>query len=287
MSQNLDNILSASAEGVYPIRTVSELTGVNAITLRAWERRHGLFAPERTSKGHRLYSKQDILKIKLVLELLDQGISIGRVKHVLKQSEMNSATKNKTETKNFGEISFCRDCGEKVFLGIPENDNRERYICSSCELIHYQNPNIVAGVLPIYQRKTSEDQILLCKRAIEPRYGYWTLPAGFMENGESIEEAAFRESEEEANLRLENSQLYLIMSLPHINQVYMIFKADIVGGEFSPGVESLETELFSENTIPWDEIAFPIMTKTLQCYFEDRKKDHYPLHNLTFTPPKI
>jgi len=276
MSQNLDSILSAPNEGVYPIRTVSELTGVNAITLRAWERRYGLFSPERTSKGHRLYSKQDIVKIKLVLDLLDQGISIGRVKHLLGQAESEQAEK----TKPSAEISYCRDCGDKVYLGVPENDNRERFICSSCDLIHYQNPNIVAGVLPIFQNST-EDQVLLCKRAIEPRYGYWTLPAGFMENGESIEEAALRESEEEANLSLENSQLYLIMSLPHINQVYMMFKADIVGDSFSPGIESLETELFTENTIPWDDMAFPIMTKTLQYYFEDRKNNHFPLRNLT------
>lgn len=183
-------------------------------------------------------------------------------------------------------MKFCQKCGNKVIAAIPENDNRERFICSSCDYIHYQNPNIVAGVLPIYKNKNGKDRVLLCKRAIEPRLGFWTLPAGFMENGESIEEAALRESQEEANLNLKNAQLYLVMSLPHINQVYMLFKADIVDDTFSPGVESLETELFSEDEIPWKEIAFPVMSKTLQCYFEDRKKDDYPLHNLTYQMKK-
>jgi len=176
-------------------------------------------------------------------------------------------------------MKFCTYCGEKVSVGIPENDNRERFICISCETIHYQNPNIVAGVLPIYKNTEGEDKVLLCKRAIEPRYGYWTLPAGFMENGESVEEAALRESVEEANLTLDNMQLYTIMSLVNINQVYMMFKADITDKDFSPGIESLETELFSEDEIPWDELAFPIMTKTLQHYFEDRKSQVYPVHN--------
>lgn len=187
-------------------------------------------------------------------------------------------------------MNYCKQCGEKVSLGIPENDNRERYICTVCETIHYENPNIVAGVLPVYKNHTSDDKVLLCKRAIEPRYGLWTLPAGFMENGESVEQAAVRESVEEANLSLVNLQLYTVMSLPHISQVYMIFKADITSDNFSPGIESLETQLFSEQEIPWREIAFPVMTKTLQCYFEDRKSEdennrQYPVHNLVYQRP--
>lgn len=183
-------------------------------------------------------------------------------------------------------MNFCKQCGEKVSLGIPENDNRERFICTVCETIHYENPNIVAGVLPIMENPTGEDRVLLCKRAIEPRYGLWTLPAGFMENGESVEQAAVRESVEEANLSLQSLQLYTIMSLPHISQVYMIFKGQIVDESFSPGIESLETELFDEHQIPWNEIAFPVMTKTLQCYFRDREHKSFPVHNLVYEVQK-
>ena len=137
------------------------------------------------------------------------------------------------------------------------------------------------------ENSTGEDKVLLCSRAIEPRYGLWTLPAGFMENGESVEQAAVRESEEEANLKLDDLQLYTIMSLPHISQVYMIFMARITDNSFSPGIESLETELFDEDKIPWDEMAFPVMTKTLQCYFKDRQSvsstnRNYPVHNLVY-----
>lgn len=145
---------------------------------------------------------------------------------------------------------------------------------------------LTQSVLPVYKNDSGADKVLLCKRAIEPRYGLWTLPAGFMENGESVEQAAIRESEEEANLTLQNLQLYTVMSLPHISQVYMLFKADIANDNFSPGIESLETELFEERQIPWDQIAFPVMSKTLQCYFEDRKKQNFPVRNLVYETQK-
>jgi len=180
-------------------------------------------------------------------------------------------------------MNFCNQCGAKVSLKIPENDNRQRYVCGECQTIHYQNPNIVAGVLPILVDPEGEDKVLLCLRAIEPRYGLWTLPAGFMENGESIEQAARREAEEEANLSVENCQLYTVMSLPHINQVYMLFIGQISRQDYAPGIESLEVKLFAEKDIPWQALAFPVIAKSLQCYFEDRKTcvDHcYPLHNL-------
>lgn len=189
-------------------------------------------------------------------------------------------------------MNYCNQCGEKVEQKIPENDNRLRFICTACEAIHYQNPNIVAGTLPLKMGDDGREKVLLCKRAIEPRYGLWTLPAGFMENAETVEEAAIRESHEEANVQLANLKLYSVMSLPHISQVYMIFKGDIVGDCFSPGSESLETALFDEEDIPWSEMAFQVMTQTLECYFEDRKKEQrskltdYPLHNLMYQAPK-
>jgi len=193
-------------------------------------------------------------------------------------------------------MNFCNQCGEKVTHTIPENDNRLRYVCSSCEFIHYQNPNIVAGVLPLIIEDGIE-KILMCRRAIEPRHGFWTLPAGFMENEETLEEAAAREADEEANLKLGELKLYITTSLPYISQVYIMFigQAD---NDFYPGMESLETQLFTESEIPWDQLAFPVIKQTLENFFTDRKKlisetnmsqtilsmkniDNFPTHNHT------
>jgi len=162
-------------------------------------------------------------------------------------------------------MKYCSECGAQVTLEIPAGDNRPRYICSQCETIHYSNPKIVAGCIPVWQ-----DKILLCKRAIEPRHGLWTLPAGFMENDESTVEAALRETVEEAGANVEIRDLYTMISLVHINQVYMMFLADMTDTDFAPGVESLETELFAENEIPWDQIAFPVIEETMRLYFADR-----------------
>jgi len=166
-------------------------------------------------------------------------------------------------------MNFCNQCGETVAHTIPENDNRLRFVCSSCCFIHYQNPNIVAGVLPLIVDSDGIEKILMCRRAIEPRYGFWTLPAGFMENEESLEEAAARESIEEANLKLGKLRLYMVTSLPYISQVYMMYIGQ-AENDFSPGIESLETQLFTESEIPWDQLAFPVVTDTLKNYFSDR-----------------
>jgi len=171
-------------------------------------------------------------------------------------------------------MKYCQNCGSTVSLAIPEGDNRHRHVCSSCGDIHYQNPKIVAGCLPIW-----EDKVLLCKRAINPRYDFWTLPAGFMENEETLEQAALRESVEEANATLENLRLYTVLSLPHISQVYMMFLADLKNTDFYPGLESLQTDLFTEEEIPWNELAFKTIDVTLRHYFLDRKKGEFPLHN--------
>lgn len=170
-------------------------------------------------------------------------------------------------------MKYCGECGNPVEQRVPQGDNRTRDICTVCEVIHYTNPRIVAGTIPVWK-----NQVLLCRRAIEPRYGYWTLPAGFMENAESTTEAAIRETWEEAMARVSVQGLYTMISVPHIDQVHLFFRAVLVDGTFGAGPESLETRLFTEAEIPWDEISFPTVKRTLELYFEDRKQADYPLH---------
>jgi len=162
-------------------------------------------------------------------------------------------------------MKFCNQCGATVTLRVPDDDNLPRHICDSCNTIHYQNPKIVAGCIAEW-----EDKILLCRRAIEPCIGLWTLPAGFMENGETTFEAAARETREEALAEVTDLSLYGMFSLPHINQVYLLFRGNLVAGKAGAGTESLEVRLFTQNEIPWDEIAFPVMTEALQLYYQDR-----------------
>lgn len=175
-------------------------------------------------------------------------------------------------------MKFCSECGTKVTITIPEGDDRERHVCPSCEAIHYQNPKIVAGTIPVIG-----NQILLCRRAIEPRHGLWTLPAGFMENGESTKEAARRETWEEACARTCREELYTVISIPRINQVYMIYRAELEEPEFAPGAESLEVQLFSEEDIPWDELAFRTVSRTLEFFFADRRREQFVLRDETLT----
>jgi len=169
-------------------------------------------------------------------------------------------------------MKFCSECGQTVTARIPSGDTRSRFICDHCETIHYQNPRIVAGVLATHKR-----HVLLCRRAIEPRIGYWTLPAGYMENGETTEEAALRETWEEARASMQGQELYMLFNLPHINQVYMFFRGELADLDFSAGEESLEVKLFSEEEIPWSELAFPTVGKTLKQYFIDRQSNHFPV----------
>ena len=165
-------------------------------------------------------------------------------------------------------MNFCSHCGHSLEQKIPDGDNRQRYVCSRCGAVHYENPKVIVGCVPIYQ-----DKVLLCKRAIEPRLGLWTLPAGFMENGESLAEGAVRETLEEANASVKPSDLYTIFSLPHISQVYVFFLSELNNLDFYPGEESLETKLFSEDQIPWSELAFPVISETLRNYFSDRAEN--------------
>ncbi|WP_237133719.1 NUDIX hydrolase [Pseudohongiella sp. O18] len=171
-------------------------------------------------------------------------------------------------------MKFCPQCAGPITHHIPPGDDKLRYCCIPCDKVYYQNPNNVVGTLPVWQ-----DQVLLCRRAIEPRKGYWTLPAGFLENGETTLEGAIRETHEEAGaaLQLPSDSLYALFNLPVINQVYVFFRADLASLDFDPGEESLEVKLFREHEVPWDNIAFAVVRKTLELYFEDRRKQHYPV----------
>jgi ADP-ribose pyrophosphatase YjhB (NUDIX family) len=171
-------------------------------------------------------------------------------------------------------MKYCSNCASEVEFIVPEGDNRPRHVCSACGAIHYQNPRIVAGCLPEW-----EDKILLCRRAIEPRYGLWTLPAGFMENGETTLQAACRETVEEANAHVTLKGLYTMFNLPHINQVYLIFRGARQDLEFGPGAESLDVRLFEEEVIPWDKIAFPVIRETLALYYRDRRTGDFSLRS--------
>ena len=170
-------------------------------------------------------------------------------------------------------MKYCSHCGVEISIQIPEQDNRERFVCLNCDLIHYENPKIVSGCLPVW-----EDKVLLCKRAIEPRKGYWTLPAGFMELGETLEQAALRETWEEATANVKIKQLYCVFSLPHVDQVFVMFLSELRDLSFCPGEESEETVLFDESVIPWDELAFSTVKYCLQFYFEERSQHQYTTH---------
>lgn len=169
-------------------------------------------------------------------------------------------------------MKFCSNCGDNVIQRIPAGDDRLRFVCECCDIIHYQNPRIIVGSLPVYG-----DQVLLCRRAIEPRQGLWTLPAGFMENEETSLQGALRETWEEARAKLRNESLYRIYDLPHISQLYMFYRGELLGPAYEAGPESLEVKLFHEDEIPWEKIAFKVVTATLKDYFEDRRRDEYPM----------
>ncbi len=171
-------------------------------------------------------------------------------------------------------INYCPDCGGTTESKIPDGDTHPRAVCSACGIIHYQNPKVVTGTLPVWG-----DKVLLCKRAIEPRAGYWTLPAGFMENEESVDQGAARETMEEANAEVTDMQLYTVFSIPRISQIYMIFRANLTAEDaFYPGEESLETALFTEDEIPWNDIAFKMIKRSLEYYFRDRKHGQFGLY---------
>jgi ADP-ribose pyrophosphatase YjhB (NUDIX family) len=161
-------------------------------------------------------------------------------------------------------LNFCSNCGsDKISFKIPENDTYERFICENCGRIFYQNPRIIVGCLPIYQ-----NQILLCKRAIEPQKGLWNLPAGFLENGEKAEDGAIRETLEESMAEVEVLKLHVVFSLPKVNQVYLHFLAKLKSDHFGATKESTEVRLFEIDEIPWELIAFHSTTYALEKFIE-------------------
>lgn len=161
-------------------------------------------------------------------------------------------------------MKYCSNCGsDQIKFIIPEGDNYERFVCNNCKSIHYNNPRVIVGCLPVYDNK-----IVICKRAIEPCKGKWNLPAGFMENGERAEEGALRELKEETGLDGDIIKLHCVYSIPHVNQVYMIFLTRIAEWNVDPGLESLEVRLFDQHEIPWGEIGFTSSVYAIEKYME-------------------
>lgn len=177
-------------------------------------------------------------------------------------------------------MNYCSSCGAPVAFRIPPGDTLPRHVCERCGTIHYQNPKVVVGALPVW-----EDKVLLCRRAIEPRHGMWTLPAGFMENEETTAQAAARETLEEACARIEVGALYTLIDVPHISQVHIIYRARLLDLDFRPGEESLDVALFAEDEIPWERIAFRSIAISLRHFFEDRRSGHWGMHTASLAPP--
>lgn len=170
-------------------------------------------------------------------------------------------------------MKYCSNCGAILSFRIPKGDDRPRHVCDACNSIHYQNPKLVVGCIPQW-----ENSILFCRRAIEPRYGKWTIPAGFMENGETVTEGAERETYEEARAKVKDLKPYALYDLTFISQVYLIFRGTLMDLDFSPGEETLEVKLFSEQEVPWGELAFPVIRQTLRIYFHDLPEGVFPFH---------
>lgn len=167
-------------------------------------------------------------------------------------------------------MKFCPECAHPISFITPPDDNRPRHVCIQCGAIHYQNPKMVLGSIPVWENESDgEVRVLLCKRAIQPRHGYWTLPAGFMENDETTAEAAIRETVEEAGAEVKLHELFTLLNVVHAHQVHMFYRATLLNLNYKAGTESLEVKLFTEKEIPWDEIAFPTVTHTLKCFFAD------------------
>jgi ADP-ribose pyrophosphatase YjhB (NUDIX family) len=170
-------------------------------------------------------------------------------------------------------MNFCSNCGNALKICTPPGDDRPRYWCESCGTIHYENPKVVVGCIP-----EKDGKILLCRRAIEPRAGKWTLPAGYLENGETVAQGAIRETYEEAGANIEIVALYALFNICHVNQIYLMFRSRLIGNEIKAGSESSEVRLFAEEDIPWYQIAFTVIEATLQQYFRDKPSGLFPFH---------
>jgi ADP-ribose pyrophosphatase YjhB (NUDIX family) len=173
-------------------------------------------------------------------------------------------------------IQHCKSCGAAVVYRLPDDgDTRERAVCVACHTIHYENPLNVVGTVPIWDNK-----VLLCQRNIEPRLGKWTLPAGFMELGETVAEGAARETVEEAGAQFEMQALFTLMNVVRVGQVHFFYRAKLLSDQFDPGPETIQAKLFAEHEIPWDEIAFRTVKETLLHYFADAKTQGFGFHQL-------
>jgi len=170
-------------------------------------------------------------------------------------------------------MNYCSHCGGLLIYGTPPEDDRPRHCCRACGMIHYQNPKVVVGCIPVW-----EDKILLCLRAIEPRRGMWTLPAGYLENGETVADGAKREVYEEARARVHRLKPYGLYNICHVSQIYLMFRAKLVQDAFEPTAESLNVRLYTEGEIPWKDLAFPVVTRTLENFYADRRKGFFPFH---------
>jgi len=176
-------------------------------------------------------------------------------------------------------IQHCKACGSAVVYRLPDDgDTRERAVCTRCHTVHYENPLNVVGTVPVWG-----DKVLLCKRNIEPRLGKWTLPAGFMELGETVAQGAARETVEEAGAQFEMQELFALMNVTRVGQVHFFYRAQLTSDQFDPGHETMEARLFAEHEVPWDELAFRTVKETLQHYFADAKTGQFGVHHVDIT----
>lgn len=174
-------------------------------------------------------------------------------------------------------IQHCRECGAPVAYRLPDDgDTKPRAVCTTCHTVHYENPLNVVGTVPVWGE--NGEQVLLCLRNIEPRRGKWTLPAGFMELGETTAQGAARETDEEAGAQIELGELFTLMNVPRVGQVHLYYRARLLSDRFHPGFETIEARLFSEDQIPWEEIAFRTVRETLERYFADRRLGRFGFH---------
>jgi ADP-ribose pyrophosphatase YjhB (NUDIX family) len=174
-------------------------------------------------------------------------------------------------------LKFCSSCGKEVAYRLPDDgDTKLRAICTACHAVHYENPLNVVGTIPVWG--DDGGQVLLCKRNIEPRWGKWTLPAGFMEMGETTAEGAARETVEEAGAQFEMQAIFALMNVVKVGQVHLFYRAKLLSTDFDPGTETIEAKLFTEAEIPWDELAFKTVKETLKLYFENRRAGKFGFH---------
>ncbi|MHB1667347.1 MAG: NUDIX hydrolase [Thiomonas sp.] len=169
-------------------------------------------------------------------------------------------------------IQHCNHCGAPVEHRVPEGDTHLRAVCPACGHVQYENPRNIVGTVPVW-----EGRVLLCKRAIEPRHGLWTLPAGFMELHETTEQGALRETQEEAGVDVELDGLYCVVNVKPVSQVYLLYRARMLQPTWSPGPETLEARLFSPSEVPWEQLAFRTVGETLRRFFAEQQTGHYNL----------